>query len=257
MTSGHELRGGGRFSLTTLDDPPRVIKRGDRAPLAREARALRLLAGTGLAPQLIRSQPGMMTMQRLPGTPRPLQQLDDGDLRRLGATIRRVHELRRRATGARHVWPGRAGSLAAYARRRLADMDVPDGPLTAVVGQIAAGLASSAPAGGMPFRLVHGDLVGDNIVWAPQPMLVDWEFWRIGDPAEDLGYLFAVNDLGDGACLAVLEGYGDPSMEARAAAWRPACALDAGLWYLRGGHTKQGRKLVADAARSVSAPRRS
>jgi aminoglycoside phosphotransferase (APT) family kinase protein len=41
-----------------------------------------------------------------------------------------------------------------------------------------------------PFRLVHGDLQAANVLVTPEGTwhLIDWEFARIGDPREDLGY---------------------------------------------------------------------
>ena len=41
-----------------------------------------------------------------------------------------------------------------------------------------------------PFRLVHGDLQAANVLVTPDGAwhLIDWEFARIGDPREDLGY---------------------------------------------------------------------
>lgn len=42
----------------------------------------------------------------------------------------------------------------------------------------------------LPFRLVHGDLQAANVLVADDGTwrLIDWEFSRIGDPREDLGY---------------------------------------------------------------------
>ena len=41
-----------------------------------------------------------------------------------------------------------------------------------------------------PFRLVHGDFQAANVLVTPDDEwhLIDWEFARIGDPREDLGY---------------------------------------------------------------------
>ncbi len=42
----------------------------------------------------------------------------------------------------------------------------------------------------LPFRLVHGDPQAANVIVTPEGdwHLIDWEFARIGDPREDLGY---------------------------------------------------------------------
>ena len=42
----------------------------------------------------------------------------------------------------------------------------------------------------MPFALVHGDCQPSNVLVAPtgEHVVIDWEFARVGDPREDLGY---------------------------------------------------------------------
>lgn len=42
----------------------------------------------------------------------------------------------------------------------------------------------------VPFTLVHGDAQPGNVMIEPgqQPLVIDWEFSRVGDPREDLGY---------------------------------------------------------------------
>src|SRR5262249_60691413 len=75
-----------------------------------------------------------------------------------------------------------------------------------------------------------GDLVLANVVWGPAPRLVDWEFWRLGDPAEDLAYAIEVNDLGADLATALLAGYADAAVAERVEGWRALGAVDAGLW---------------------------
>jgi aminoglycoside phosphotransferase (APT) family kinase protein len=228
------------------DDPPRLVKRGDPAALAREAGALRMLAGTGLAPTISASAADEITVARVPGRPMALDTLSGAKLRELGATLRRVHQTRRHASGGRHVWRSPARSLHAYARRRLADIALPDGlgPLAATIGSAFTDIRTNDP---QPFRLLHGDLVQENIVWSPRPVLVDWEFWRTGDPAEDLAYLFVLNDLTAKNERAILAGYGEPTMATRVRPWRALCALDAGVWYQREGCADLGDELLRRA----------
>jgi aminoglycoside phosphotransferase (APT) family kinase protein len=53
---------------------------------------------------------------------------------------------------------------------------------------IAAWLDAHRPPP-LPLRLVHGDFQASNVLHAPGGyQLVDWEYARIGDPREDLGY---------------------------------------------------------------------
>lgn len=60
-----------------------------------------------------------------------------------------------------------------------------------IVRYIAAWLDKRRPAPA-PLRLVHGDFQQGNVVVTPDGwQVVDWEFARIGDPREDLGYYAA------------------------------------------------------------------
>jgi DNA-binding MarR family transcriptional regulator/aminoglycoside phosphotransferase (APT) family kinase protein len=241
-----------RFTLRDLPGPPpQVEKRGPAAALAREAAALRLVAGRPWAPQLVAHEPGLLVSTRCPGAPRPLAALDASDARRLGALLREAHEVRRASEGGLDHWPAPARSLADYRARRAEDTEA------ALAGTAHAGLArralgASLPerAGARPFRLLHGDLVEANVVWGPDgPALVDWEFWRMGDPAEDIAYLAEVNRLPPAALEAVLEGYGRPEVAAAVGPWRALVALDAGGWYLREGLDATAGPLLARGAR--------
>jgi aminoglycoside phosphotransferase (APT) family kinase protein len=217
--------------------PPVVVKRGPADQLAREAAALRRLAPLRLAPRLIAARPGAITMSLVPGAVRPLGRLRPADARALGVLLRRVHDSARTATGGLPGWPGRVRSLAAYRRRRTADMLAiaggDRGLAERVIADAGPGPAEDAPR---PFRFLHGDLAASNVLWSPAPALVDWEFWRMGDPAEDLAYLAEINDLPDRVFAAVVGGYGDPGIASRIRLWRPLCALDIALWYRDEGH---------------------
>ncbi|MEW6582527.1 MAG: phosphotransferase, partial [Actinomycetota bacterium] len=108
--------------------------------------------------------------------------------------------------------------------------------------------------GARPFRLVHGDLVEGNVVWTPQgPRLVDWEFARAGDPAEDLAYLAELNALPDAVLREVLRGYGMPGIRSRLDAWRPVVALEAAGWYAREGDAERAEALARRAAAALPA----
>ena len=59
----------------------------------------------------------------------------------------------------------------------------PDHPLR-------VGLAAGQQAPAVPLAVVHGDFQPGNILIADghPPVVIDWEFTRIGDPREDVGY---------------------------------------------------------------------
>jgi aminoglycoside phosphotransferase (APT) family kinase protein len=70
--------------------------------------------------------------------------------------------------------------------QRMADTHVEAVP---IIQYLTSWMDAHRPAP-LPFRLVHGDLQAANIIVTPDDRwhLIDWEFARIGDPREDLGY---------------------------------------------------------------------
>ena len=212
--------------------PPAVVKRGPPRQLAREATALRRLSPLGLAPRLLDARPAVLTSELLPGSSRALDRLRPDDARALGALVRRVHDVAKTATGGLPDWTTRARSLAGYRRRRIADMLAAAGSDRRLAKRVVAVAgAASDTDDPRPFRFLHGDLASANILWNPAPALVDWEFWRMGDPAEDLAYLAEINALPAEVVAAIVAGYGHRETTVRIAGWRPLCALDIALWY--------------------------
>ncbi|HTI32040.1 MAG TPA: phosphotransferase [Miltoncostaea sp.] len=214
---------------------PSVEKRGDADALAREAAALADVAGRPWAPALIRHEPGLLMTARIPGGARDLARLGRDDARRLGAVLREVHAVRATPSG-----------LAAYRERRAAAAD------RSLAGTPDAGLARRLarwPVADGPLAFLHGDLVAANVLWPPDggPVLIDWEFARMGDPAEDLAYLAELNALPDEVIDAVLEGHGMPAAAARVDAWRGLVAADAAGWYLAHGMVDEAAPLLARA----------
>ena len=184
-----------RFNVVIGDDgAPRAEKRGDPAALDREAAALAAVAGRPWAPALLAPRAGAA-----------------GDGAGAG---------RRRATSPPSGRPTRAGWGRCCARctTRGAPPSAACGgggcrratsPRTARGGSATRRRRWRAPrTRGWPhrfaaepvppgdaFALLHGDLVAANVLWPPGggPVLIDWEFHRMGDPAEDLAYLAEVN----------------------------------------------------------------
>lgn len=87
--------------------------------------------------------------------------------------------------------------------------------------------------------LLHGDPAGENILWAPDPVLIDWEYARLGDPADEIAYLFDQNGLTAQQREAFWRGYRDGSrvprlsdVADRASWWEPATLLGSTLWWV-------------------------
>jgi aminoglycoside phosphotransferase (APT) family kinase protein len=233
-----------RFSVVIAAG--RVAKRGDPEALAREAAALAALAGRPWAPAVVRREPGLHVTERVRGAPRDLAALGREDARRLGAVLREVHDARTAGPGGLWWWEAPARSLGEYREGRVRDAEA------ALAGTADAGLArrvAAVPPADGPFAFLHGDLVAANVLWPPAggPVLVDWEFARMGDPAEDLAYLAELNGLPDAVLGAVLEGHGTPGMAARVEGWRGLVAADAGGWYLAHGMEADAERVLAPA----------
>ena len=55
--------------------------------------------------------------------------------------------------------------------------------------------------------LLHGDVAGGNLLWSPMPVLIDWEYARMGDAADEVAYIFNQNELSVADRLAFWRGY--------------------------------------------------
>jgi aminoglycoside phosphotransferase (APT) family kinase protein len=229
--TGHAQGTSSRFAISfDPGPPPTVTKRGDRDALSREAQALVALAGHDWLPALIHHETGRLVTEWLPGSPRPLSAMASADGRALGTTLRAVH---RSVPGSDlcSTPGGYARSRVEAVRRaaRRADME----------HEILV------PASARTLMPIHGDLVEANIIWGPNgPALIDWEFWRQGDPAEDLAYLITLNDLPRRVIDDVTSGYDTDEPWARVAAWRPIVTLEAAAWYRLAGDTDRADALL-------------
>lgn len=111
--------------------------------------------------------------------------------------------------------------------------------------------------------LLHGDVAGGNIFWTPDPVLIDWEYARIGDPADEVAYIFTQHGCSEEERARFWNGYGRGRADARAVEhgadrvrwWEPVTALGSAFFWVR----LWSRRLTAEETRSAepTAPRSS
>jgi thiamine kinase-like enzyme len=91
-------------------------------------------------------------------------------------------------------------------------------------------------------------------------VLIDWEYARLGDPADEVAYIFGQHGLSAAQRAAFWAGYGrataHPRLEhlvARAEWWEPVLLLGSALWWLE----RWSRRAAADDVSGVdpSAPK--
>lgn len=87
--------------------------------------------------------------------------------------------------------------------------------------------------------LLHADISGANLLWVPEPLLIDWEYARLGDPADEVAYLFTQNALLEPQREAFWRGYSEGmtddqarSIARRVRHWEPITLLGSVLWWL-------------------------
>jgi Ser/Thr protein kinase RdoA (MazF antagonist) len=185
----------------------------------------------------------MLVHTHLRGEPRSLLDVSVEARERLGECLERVH---RQVREGFMIWPAlevRQGTRADAWRARLASLGqfrAASGPVPGIEERIdrlrAIDLHPSAGWQERIFSTIHGDLSAGNILWeGEQPTLIDWEFAREGDSAEDLAYLVAEQRLGPDLVADIAEGYvgagGEAWAFARLPAWLPLVTLDAALWW--------------------------
>ena len=192
-------------------------------------------------------------MQFVPGQQRELNSAHERDMQHLGGVVRGLHALS--VEGLVELGP-RDASFSGYAEERWrAHLDsrlqsIRD-PLPPVLQQrlrAAVGLVSDAieqltahtDAGtNEELVLLHADISGSNVIWAPHPVLIDWEYARFGDPADEVAYLFTQNDLNQSQRAAFWRGYGHAMTAStlgdlmdRVRRWEPMTLLGSIMWWI-------------------------
>jgi thiamine kinase-like enzyme len=228
----------------------------DRLRAEREARVLAKVGGVA-GPVLydFRSESPwfdgtVMCMELITGQQQELSEAPEQDMGRLGAVVAWLHTLPVDGLHERDL------GLSSYveerwqnhlASRLSAIRDPLPGPvqqrLRAAVALVSdslerlRALVELTPDENLV--LLHADISGANLIWAPQPVLIDWEYARLGDPADEVAYLFTQNQLGPSRRAAFWDGYSSDLEERpldliaeRVHYWEPITVLGSLLWWL-------------------------
>jgi aminoglycoside phosphotransferase (APT) family kinase protein len=261
----------------TRDVVVRVSHRGDaadRAQAEREAAVLRIVGGVAgpvlydfrLASRWFDAP--AMCMEFLPGHPREIASADDADIERLASIVAWVHQ---RPVEDLIDSTAATGDLTSYAHRRMHSIISTLGwardplPVTLQIqlrnaaDQLSATLEAARNAESFRSRetlaLLHGDIAFGNVLWSPAPALIDWEYTRLGDPADEIAYLFDQNALTDRQrqvfWSAYRSGLGTQSALAyivdRVEWWEPLTLLGSTLWWAE----RWVRRIELDSAGTV------
>ncbi|HTT90286.1 MAG TPA: aminoglycoside phosphotransferase family protein [Acidimicrobiales bacterium] len=195
-----------------------------------------------------------MCMQFVAGHQTDLGSAAAEQIELLGSVVARVH-----GCPAEVLVHGQAtaDNLATYAEARLRSIlstlrwlhePVPAAVQSGLMG--AANLvqksweeARDAPCfrSGASLALLHGDIAPGNILWGPHPVLIDWEYSRLGDPADEIAYLFDQNGLTLSQRSAFWLGYEQAFSGGQALFgqvldrvkwWEPLALLGSALWWV-------------------------
>ena len=133
--------------------------------------------------------------------------------------------------------------------------------LSSVTSILGGPLPGAWPDAGEPLVLLHGDVTPGNVLWADRPVLIDWEYARLGDPADDVAYIFGQHDLSAWQRRAFWSGYRrcarQPALdriEERARLWEPVILLGSALWWLERWSARADVDDAGGAAPSVPKP---
>lgn len=260
-----------RVSLT--DDPQ------ERLQVEREAAVLRTLDGVG-APRLIDARlespwfaTPVLSIQFVPGHQFEPASGSPAHLERLGAVVAAVHNID--ATVLTDAL-GSDGTIRAYAESRLGHIlrglpwardplptTLRDGVRRAadVIEQSWNDCQNRTSFDtDEPLALLHGDIALGNVLWNQDPVLIDWEYSRVGDRADEVAYLFDQSGLTSAQRDAFWRGYRRQLPELtgldvieRVGWWEPLTLLGSTLWWIE----RWIRRLDADTAGALdpAAPR--
>jgi aminoglycoside phosphotransferase (APT) family kinase protein len=248
-------------SHATRDVVVRVSYGGDASDLAQAEREAAVLENVGgvAAPELYDFRrtsdwfdTPAMCMRLLPGRQQDLQTVGWTEIEQLASLVAWVHE---RPIDGLGESMGTTTTVASYADDRLRTIlstlawarDPLPKTLQNRLRRAADSLAESFEASqdsdsfssGETLSLLHGDIGPGNVLWSPSPCLIDWEYTRLGDPADEMAYTFDQNTLTPSQRRAFWDGY-QQGIDSRSRLthiiervdwWEPVTLLGSALWW--------------------------
>ena len=152
-----------------------------------------------IAPQVLAVGEGVLVLERMPGETVPPESLGTARAAIAGrGRAPRCTTRSSRPSGGWPDWPDGARELPEY-HARVVDVvrELAPAAHRELTDRVLAALPALPPADEPGFRRLHGDLWSGNVVWdGDHPSLVDWEYARRGDPAEELAYLIEMDGMG-------------------------------------------------------------
>jgi len=231
----------------------------DVAQAEREAAVLAIVGGVA-APELydFRSASDWfgapaMCMQFIAGRQQDLRTASLAQIEQLASLVAWVHE---RPVDDLASPEETAATVASYAASRLrailstlawARDPLPEtlqGRLRRAAGSLEGSFKAFPDSGnsdaGETLSLLHGDIAHGNLLWNPNPCLIDWEYTRLGDPADEIAYTFDQNALTPSQRRAFWRGYQQgansgtrlPRLIERTGWWEPVTLLGSALWWV-------------------------
>jgi aminoglycoside phosphotransferase (APT) family kinase protein len=240
----------------------RVSYGGDASDVAQAEREAAVLANVGgvAAPELYDFRrtsdwfdTPAMCMQFLAGRQQDLQTVGLTEIEQVASLVAWIHE---RPIGGLGESMGTATTVASYADDRLRAIlstlawarDPLPKTLQDRLRRAAGSLAESFAAcrdsasfnSGETLSLLHGDIAPGNVLWTPSPCLIDWEYTRLGDPADEMAYTFDQNALTPSQRRAFWDGYRQgmdsrsrlTHINERVGWWEPVTLLGSALWWV-------------------------
>lgn len=233
--------------------------RADHARSSAEVDGLSDGAGCPGVPRLRLLTHNMLVHDYVPGAPHDFQDLNDDQLRALGDSLACIHETTQPGFT---PWPDqtlRRGNRAGLLRFRTGSLKSYDSyadaaggrvhpELPALMARLSARNVTDPSWSLRAFSRLHGDLSRGNILWQDDvPAFIDWEYSRVGDPAEDLAYLLTEQDVDVDAAASLQQAYleagGAPDVMLRVPTYTLFTAVDSVLWwsdYARTHHADAG-----------------